>query len=602
MDWEQQVAKFQTLDFHPYQFHPLAECLESHTICQRVVVDHENSLPKRLLHLDRPTGHDFPAKLVFTEDIKQKPVRYVALSHCWSHLSDAEKFAIKTTPDNQDLRARKVDVGTFPRNYQAVMVMCRSFGFEYFWMDSICILQDDDQEWKEESVRMRHVYGAATLTIALNTSQDIFSMDRSKKITPEWEAIRQQCAGTPMKNHVFMKRVLEGGILGTRAWCFQERHLSPRLFHILDNGVVFCECAEVSVFTNAPNLLGFRTNKPQGQKLAITQRLVELINGSKTGLMVRMVYWHYYLLEYQRRALFDNTDNLTALAGIAESMQLHGGWTYLSGLWKGDLPRGMLWESTGFGRLPSETHKRFSHYHAPTWCWSSVNGSTRTVPELVDEKEAQVSDVYERDKQEPERDHYVHSSLVSDIYITGTSTELNVSPLPKGSALELKGLLISGRCGRRRDDLGVQREFTASDKEWWHDNGTYIKGSITFDVPSEAPGPLWCLLLVKAPNFDPGLRRARAWTTCLGIGLVKTNSSRARPGGMRMGHLGDEGKEEEEDVTDSVRRVDSMRMGSLQEDEEQAIHTFRRVGLMRLTITNARWEELLSHSQLLRII
>ncbi|KIW29468.1 uncharacterized protein PV07_05282 [Cladophialophora immunda] len=599
MDFEQEVLKFKSLDFHPDQFEFLSECLDSHKICQRAV-GLEQSLPKRLLYLGKPSGTAFPSRLVETKDIEERPVRYVALSHSWSSLSEAEKRSIKTTADNKTLRAQAVDISAFPGNYQAVMVMCRSFGYEYFWMDSICILQDDDKEWQDESVRMKHVYGAAVLTFALNTSQAIFDMVRSNKGALDWGDITDEYARSMFKIDLHAKRIFESGILGSRAWCFQERHLSPRLLHILDDRVVMYECAQATMATNAPDLFGFRSFRrtTSGEKffqlesslrkLAVNQRLIEIKNGARSGLRVHLEYWPGYLLEYQRRALFDNKDNLTALAGIAESMQAEGHWTYLSGIWKEDLPRGMLWESTA---LSQTSHKRFRPYHAPTWSWSSVDGSTRTVPELVN-SHGGVFGICERHKRDPEP----FISLISGISIrtAGTGLDVHVDPLPPGSALELEGILIRCKC-RRLDD---QHKITGLFKS--ERTSIVAEGTIAFDVDSEAcDGPLWCLPLVEK-HLKPGWVKEPALRDCLGIGLQKV-SVETLPGRVRTESLG-EGEGEGEELVDRSQRMDLVQAESLEDHEERAIDTFRRVGFVRLTLTEGAWTDHLSSLELLRII
>src|SRR5438270_7142974 len=40
----------------------------------------------------------------------------------------------------------------------------------------------------------------------------------------------------------FWKGLLEDGLLGSRAWCLQERQLSPRMFHFFDCGMMMWEC------------------------------------------------------------------------------------------------------------------------------------------------------------------------------------------------------------------------------------------------------------------------------------------------------------------------------------------------------------------------
>lgn len=142
MDFEQELGNFSSLDFHPSHFKCLSDCLENHEHCKKTA-DLKTSLPRRLVDLGEhlPNIHIFEPKLCVTHYIKQHPVHYVALSHSWSTLSESEKLSMVTTTENQEERCTRIDLRGIPSNYKAVMIMCRSFGFQYLWVDSLCIVQ-----------------------------------------------------------------------------------------------------------------------------------------------------------------------------------------------------------------------------------------------------------------------------------------------------------------------------------------------------------------------------------------------------------------------------------------------------------------------------
>jgi hypothetical protein len=435
--------------------------------------------------------------------------------------------------------------------------------------------KNDPEDWHEESVRMRQVYGTATLTIAINTSQTLFTMKRSKEAVPEWEDIRHQCGVNSLWKIFFLKRMLESGVVGKRAWCLQERHLSPRLLHILDNGVVIFECSRAQWSTNAPNLFGLPGEATSHRKIANSKRWIDIANELKHDIL--LLHWHDFLREYQNRALTYNEDNLTALAGIAEYMQARTGWKYLSGIWKQDIVRGMLWESKGFEFRSEPSHVRFSRYHAPTWSWGSVSGSTRTIPEMIDNN-GETIHVESWHTEKSGEDPGQHVSLVSEISIDFAPTAGPVTPLSIDSTIELRGILIEYQCIAQGGQCGLVTNLTEVGIE---EAILLQQGKITFDVPSEAyDGALWCLPLVVnqfSPSSGGNLpcsSQAPSPRSCLGIGLQKV-SPQLMPEEKRVGRL--EGKDE-------------------------AIHTFRRVGLVRLTLRKRFWVDLLPEARLLRMI
>jgi hypothetical protein len=63
---------------------------------------------------------------------------------------------------------------TIPRTFQDAIETARAIGLEYIWIDSLCIVQDDPEDWKAESKQMMAIYSNAYLTIAATwgTSSD----------------------------------------------------------------------------------------------------------------------------------------------------------------------------------------------------------------------------------------------------------------------------------------------------------------------------------------------------------------------------------------------------------------------------------------------
>ncbi|KAF5716833.1 het-domain-containing protein [Fusarium mundagurra] len=66
-----------------------------------------------------------------------------------------------------------MDVDKLPKTYKAykaAIKITRHLGLRYLWIDSLCICQDDPEDWARESASMRQVYAGASLHIP-STSQ-----------------------------------------------------------------------------------------------------------------------------------------------------------------------------------------------------------------------------------------------------------------------------------------------------------------------------------------------------------------------------------------------------------------------------------------------
>ena len=155
-----------------------------------------------------------------------------------------------------------------------------------------------------------------------------------------------------------------------RAWIFQERLLSRRTLHFHFEELMFecrtstfCECGEYdragSTLIGANKLHTLTRLKARYSDLSIQIRELNCM----TNL------WLDIVAEYSQLSLSYETDRLPALSGIASSLSERFKTTYLAGLWKEDLPRGLLWECQ-----PCDTRitTRAPAPCAPTWSWASI--------------------------------------------------------------------------------------------------------------------------------------------------------------------------------------------------------------------------------------
>jgi hypothetical protein len=144
------------------------------------------------------------------------------------------------------------------------MQLALKLGFRYIWIDSLCIIQDDAEDWETQSALMSEIYQNAVLTLAAtsSTGDNEGCCTRNAHRTPALEITLPEDVGTcriavrrPL-NH-FDSQTTDGLLkhfpLLTRGWAFQERLLSPRVLHICESELVWecreattCECGGLS--------------------------------------------------------------------------------------------------------------------------------------------------------------------------------------------------------------------------------------------------------------------------------------------------------------------------------------------------------------------
>jgi hypothetical protein len=258
---------------------------------------------------------------------------------------------------------------------EAVLINRRldlKYGIRHLWIDSLCILQDSIEEWKEEAPRMADVYGNCWCNIAATTGGGLatrpagmFSIREPKIVEP----IRISLPASNNDEYICYDEerwsdFIRQSPLNRRAWVCQERLLSPRILHF---GVdeIYWECSEgraSETFPSGEPMMVF-DNHSGNETLVRGQANVVTLDDARDA-------WLETVDTFTRGDLTRGTDKLYAIAGVAKIFQdKFRGSEYLAGIWRSDLERQLLW------KVPSNgTATRSEEYRAPSWSWASMNG------------------------------------------------------------------------------------------------------------------------------------------------------------------------------------------------------------------------------------
>jgi hypothetical protein len=85
---------------------------------------------------------------------------YAALSHVWG----TRPFLSTTSATLKD-RERCIALSDMPANFRDSIISIRALGLQYIWIGSLCIVQDDKDDWQNESQKMGNVYSSAYITV-----------------------------------------------------------------------------------------------------------------------------------------------------------------------------------------------------------------------------------------------------------------------------------------------------------------------------------------------------------------------------------------------------------------------------------------------------
>lgn len=402
-----EVSSFSSSDAcHSLAASWLKDCIENHPTCG---VSGPVPLPTRVIDV----GYTNPSepRLVESRGLHDN---YVALSYCWG---DAKLHPpMKTLKENYDAYKRCIEFSSMPRTIQDAVTICRKLGVRYLWVDALCIIQQDLQDWIKESVKMCSVYTNALCTISAahadGVSGGIFSKQGFASYTHELSlrgrAIYTRKFLAPYHDHsdfgnIFhcpsttsmfepSSRLTEP--IAERGWTLQESILSNRLLHYTTDELMWdcnetrrCECG---------NTLG-ATDISENSN-ALLRRLDLPISEIEEWHLWMM--WQGFVETFSMRKLSFEPDKLPALAGLAEQFVAHlerrfgRKPVYLAGIWDVSLLRHICW-SVSYSRMSWRPHgeyrpRRPEIWRAPTWSWCSVEAPIDMMKARVFEPSAEV--------------------------------------------------------------------------------------------------------------------------------------------------------------------------------------------------------------------
>lgn len=220
----------------------LQVCTSTHDHTESVSISTGNpeNLPTRVVDV----GEVSTPLLCLVKGVDMSSSFYFALSHRWG--DDPTHHTGRTLKANHSDRYSNIDWNELQLNFQDAITVTRGLGVRYLWIDSLCIIQDDDDDWTRESVRMEEVYSNAKCVLAAssaNSSREGFL----KRATPSRPFITLQSKSGDTsylsKNIDNFQGDVDEAILNTRGWTLQERALARRTIHFTKNQVYF-ECSK----------------------------------------------------------------------------------------------------------------------------------------------------------------------------------------------------------------------------------------------------------------------------------------------------------------------------------------------------------------------
>jgi hypothetical protein len=218
-----------------------------------------------------------------------------------------------------------------PKTFQDAVDVTKALGIRYLWIDSFCIIQDDENDWGTQASLMASIYENAYITLAAGGSDSDdggFFAEPTDKYTKPFK-FHLDVDG--IDHEIYIRRAVphpnsgwpdrEAYPLMTRAWTVQERLLARR-FLCFGRHEILWECKEdVScscTITEGPfnprdGHPGFYRCHPIKYQYSI---LDDLPSNEVSSL------WRELVQNYSEKGLTKPSDKLPALAGLAKRFQV----------------------------------------------------------------------------------------------------------------------------------------------------------------------------------------------------------------------------------------------------------------------------------------
>ncbi|KAI0384850.1 HET-domain-containing protein [Hypomontagnella monticulosa] len=312
---------------------------------------------------------------------RSSDIPYATLSYCWGSPEDsALQFKTERSSLHSRLSGFRIDQVS-PILHDAIRVT-QALGVRYLWVDAVCIIQDDDDDWDRESSRMSYVYQNATLTIctAASTSCQQGFLGR------EWIATRirfQSKCNKKVSGSYTLRLVgeveegfhaavdslslaLSHSYWGLRGWVLQEYELSQR-------ALIFGK-TKLHIITEN----GFQSEPKETIETSECAPGTLYIKEAQNGYYREYLNFLSLIENYSTRMLSNRSDKLAAISGLASrSLSAYPG-NYLAGhmfphidlFWTAMIAQigTRLTKTTLIEQLQSR-----ESYIAPSWSWASRN-------------------------------------------------------------------------------------------------------------------------------------------------------------------------------------------------------------------------------------
>ncbi|KAK1255952.1 hypothetical protein MKX07_008211 [Trichoderma sp. CBMAI-0711] len=341
--------------------------------------------PNRLLYIDWAndtiTLEEFQSGTPGMPDL-DRPAEYATLSHCWL---DEDPTLPKLLVSNINLWKRGCKISCLPAGLRDAIRVANLNEIPYIFIDSLCIVQDWQQDRDAQQPMVGFYFRDSILTIVAASSarpDDGFLFPPEEDwltATVDFKAPSGASAALTMRKkysrpaspfdaideasargHVACGSYRRVGPLYAQHWCFLEALLGTRVMHFTSAGIM-CDCKRHNCSRE------YVTSYRRPDVFRGLPARDYLRNGLEMWLAAVQFHTSCYRLAVK--------DRLSAISALAAMSEMGISDRYVAGLWWGGMTMGLLWEVK---LRPGQTNTTkitipYSMQKAPSFSWASVD-------------------------------------------------------------------------------------------------------------------------------------------------------------------------------------------------------------------------------------
>lgn len=308
------------------------------------------------------------------------PPVFVALSYVWGN-AQIFKLVKETLPNLLQPGSLAKSYELFPKSIQDAVTLTRLLNHRYVWIDSLCIIQDDDSDKGAQVQLMDTIFTRASLTITAASGRDanagLPGIDKGSR-----NIIQHTAVYSDELSLLSLMRgcddVVDTSTWNGRCWTYQERLLSRRSM-IFTNDTVYFECGE-DIWSEDFNMLRSDVYMSASLQTITPSRGEEpptLIHGHQNRLGIFKGDYLRMVAEYTLRDMTFPADRISGFEGILNVFRKPYGPVFVWGMWSEEmLAHSLLWQPEQLlDRVPIDEKSKQPMY--PSWSWAGWSGAVK---------------------------------------------------------------------------------------------------------------------------------------------------------------------------------------------------------------------------------